>query len=73
MQSLAKIAILSLVLGAAPASAAGHAAKPATPNNHTKYCLQVEPSTGSRISTTECRTKAEWARAGVDIDEILAK
>ncbi|HKC03738.1 MAG TPA: hypothetical protein VKC17_10590 [Sphingomicrobium sp.] len=73
MQHVAKLAILSLVLGAAPASAADPAAKRTAARDQTKYCIQVEPSTGSRISATECRTKAEWASLGVNVDELLAK
>ena len=52
-------------------SASAVAAAPA--KDQTKYCLQVEASTGSRISKTECRTKAEWAELGVDIDETVRK
>ena len=73
MRTLAKLVVLSLVLGAAPAAAADSAAKKAAAKDQTKYCIQVEPSTGSRISTTECRTKADWASLGVDVDELLAK
>jgi hypothetical protein len=37
------------------------------------YCVQFEPETGTRIHRTECRTKQEWARRGVDIDELIKK
>jgi hypothetical protein len=72
MQHLAKLAVLALILGAAPATAADSAAKSAA-KDQTKYCIQVEPSTGSRISTTECRTKVEWESIGINVDELLAK
>ena len=58
----------SLLVTSASAVAAAPAAK-----DQTKYCLQVEASTGSRIMKTECRTKAEWAELGVDIDEAVKK
>jgi hypothetical protein len=35
-----------------------------------KYCLK-EALTGSRMSSQECKTKAEWAREGIDIDEVV--
>ena len=73
MQIVAKLAVLSLALGTASAAAADSTAKKAVARDQTKYCIQVEPSTGSRISTTECRTKTEWASLGVDVDELLAK
>jgi hypothetical protein len=33
-----------------------------------KYCLTIEPSTGSRLSKRECLTKAEWLDMGVELD-----
>lgn len=66
-----KFAALSLVL-AAPASAAAAAPKTAVPDQ-TKYCLEYENGTGSRIGHIECRTKAEWAKLGVDVDELMKK
>ena len=37
-----------------------------------KYCIDNNPdeATGSRIYTRECRTKAEWAKRGVDVAEL---
>lgn len=72
MQHVAKVAALSLVL-AAPATAADPASKRATVQDQTKYCIQVEAATGSRINKIECRTRAEWAQLGVDVDQVLAK
>jgi len=34
-----------------------------------KYCLQYENETGSRLRREECRTREEWQRLGVDLDE----
>jgi hypothetical protein len=41
-------------------------------NENTRYCLRVEPNTGSRIETTQCRTRAEWASLEVNVDEEWA-
>ena len=65
-------------LGAtSPAAAAGRQSTPAKENREaaekgkpTKYCLAYEKTTGSRIEKTECRTKAEWAEEGIDIDNL---
>jgi UrcA family protein len=43
----------------------------ASPPDH-KYCLVSDgTTTDTRIHTRECRTKADWARRGVDIDELI--
>lgn len=68
-----KLALLGLILAAAPASAADPARDKAAAETKTKYCIEVEASTGSRINKMECRTKAEWALLGVDVDQALAK
>jgi len=39
----------------------------------TRYCMRVEPQTGSRIESIECWTRAEWAEGGVDVDKDWAK
>jgi hypothetical protein len=33
-----------------------------------KFCLRMEPITGTRIETIQCRTRAEWADLDVDLD-----
>ena len=48
-------------------SPAAAQAKPAKP---VKYCVEMEPFTGSRSTTTECMTKEQWAREGVDVDHL---
>ena len=70
------IAALSALV-ATPAAAAGEAqsasAKESRPaaekSKETKYCLTYEAITGSRNEKTECRTKAQWARMGIDVDK----
>ena len=34
----------------------------------TRYCMKVEPVTGSRVERTLCMTRSEWERQGVDLD-----
>lgn len=72
MPHVAKLALLSLILTAAAAPAEPARGK-ATAQDQTKYCIEVEATTGSRISKMECRTRADWAQLGVDVDEALKK
>lgn len=39
----------------------------------TRYCLRVEPITGSRIETIQCRTRDDWAALEVDVDQEWAE
>ena len=34
------------------------------------YCLQSDGDSGSHIKRVECRTKNDWQRLGVDVDEM---
>jgi hypothetical protein len=48
------------------------AAKPANSDPAAvKYCVETAPFTGSMISKTECKTRAEWAKKGVDVDQLV--
>jgi len=38
----------------------------------TRYCLRVDPITGSRMETVQCYTRAEWAQLEVDVDKEWA-
>ena len=38
-----------------------------------RYCLRVEPITGSRIETILCRTREQWAALEVDLDKEWPK
>ena len=38
----------------------------------TRYCLRVDPITGSRMETIQCRTRDEWADLDVDVDQEWA-
>jgi len=35
-----------------------------------QYCLKFADDTGSHLTRTECHTKKEWKRLGVDVDEL---
>lgn len=45
--------------------------KPASQAQEMRYCLKLERATGSNIDRSGCRTKAEWRRLGIDIDDLL--
>jgi hypothetical protein len=53
----------SRTAAAKPAAAAGAKGN--------KICIKVAPMTGSRFEKLECKTREDWARDGVDIDEML--
>jgi hypothetical protein len=55
--------------GGNSSASATSAAKPAR-SEKTKYCVDVEQLTGSRLNMTQCKTRAEWAKEGVDVDEL---
>jgi len=38
----------------------------------TKYCIK-ETDTGTHLESKECRTKAEWAQEGIDIEQFAKK
>jgi hypothetical protein len=62
---------LSMVVAASAAAAAQDGGMPSgapAAEPQARYCLRVEPNTGSRIETVRCETRAEWAQLGVDID-----
>ena len=60
--------------GAATAAPGGKSASAKSSAKQTsdakKYCAQVEPPTGSLIKMNECKTRAEWADEGVDVDDL---
>ena len=69
------VVALSMIAAASPAVAAlpqpvREAAPTAGPD--ARYCLRVEPVTGSRIETIQCNTREEWAQLDVDVDQEWA-
>lgn len=71
------LAFTAFALIASPASAGQqpgkNSAKTSGQGQDKNYCIYFEPETGTRISRTECRTKKDWARRGVDIDDLTKK
>jgi hypothetical protein len=64
------IAILALSLAAAAQEVAPGA--PPAPEG-ALYCLRVEATTGTRLETVQCRTRAEWAEWEIDVDQEWAE
>lgn len=65
---------LGLVLTITTAAAAP-ASKPANkPSSQLAdqqvYCLKLDRATGSNIDRSGCRTKAEWRKLGIDLDNL---
>ena len=58
---------------AAAAPAAKQTDRPASQSSGQTYCIRLEPDTGSHYVRTECRTKEDWARRGIDVDELIKK
>ena len=52
---------------AAAATTAANAANAAAQAGPKKYCANIIPDTGSRMSRKVCKTKSEWAEEGVEI------
>jgi hypothetical protein len=76
MAHKALVVAFSMIAATSPVSAANPeptptAAPPASAD--TKYCLHVDPVTGSLIGTVQCWTRDQWAEQGVDVDEAWAK
>jgi hypothetical protein len=67
------LGLLVAVLPLAPANAVPNSpgAPEGTPS--TRYCLRVDPITGSRLETIQCRTREDWASLEVDVDQEWAE
>lgn len=71
------LAAFGLMTALSPAIATQHetarqdGAPAATPD--ARYCLRVEPTTGSRIEMVRCETRYEWSLLGVDVDREWAR
>jgi hypothetical protein len=67
------IVALAMIIAASPVSAALPApigdANPPAESPNARYCLRVDPTTGSRMETIQCRTREEWAQLDVDVDK----
>ena len=76
MAQRALAAALSVIVATSPVSA--HNSQDPTAgappgNAETKYCLRVEPITGSHIPSVACLTREEWAEGNVDVDKAWAE
>ena len=70
------IMALGLLVVASPLGAAVHdnpAGDTPTASANGKFCLKVEPLTGSKVETVQCMTREEWVAQGVDLDREWAK
>lgn len=69
--------ILSMIVATSPLSATQTKAGPegAAPQApaYARYCLKVDPVTGSRMETIRCETRDGWADLGVDVDQEWAR
>ena len=61
-------AALGMVVAVSPAVAQAPSGTPTT-----RYCLRVEPITGSHIPRVACLTREEWADADVNVDVVWAE
>ena len=71
-----KLAFVALsLITASPISASQMDSVPAAPPAppEARYCLRVDPATGSRIETIRCETRDTWADLGVDVDQEWAQ
>jgi hypothetical protein len=68
---------LSLIFVASPLAASQSEMSPTigapAAGPDARYCLRVEPITGTRIGGIRCLTREEWADGDVDVDEAWAK
>lgn len=69
--ALTMVVAIPPVSAASPKSAPPTIAPPASAD--ARYCLRVEPFTGTRLETIQCWTRREWKDQGVDVDKEWAK
>ena len=69
--ALTMIAAIPPVSAASPTPTPTTIAPPASAD--ARYCLRVEPFTGTRLETIQCWTRREWKDQGVDVDKEWAK
>lgn len=67
---------LGMIAAASPVPAAsddrtGMTAPPGT--SETRYCMRIEPITGTRVEQIKCWTREQWWVQGVDVDEDWAE
>ena len=60
--------LVAFALGLAVTATSAHA-QSAAPQEQ-KYCIEFKDDTGSHVNRRECRTKKEWKRLGIDVDDL---
>lgn len=68
------VALGALVAASAAAASQSEMTAEGTPPAEpgSRYCLRVEPITGTRIETIRCETREGWALLEVDVDREWA-
>lgn len=71
---------VSMILASATATAApktsqvkGQSTTATSADPNLKYCVESEPFTGSKVIKTECKTRADWAKEGVNVDQLKTR
>ena len=71
------VVAFGMVVAAAPLSASTPEPDPSAgapaASETARYCLHVEPRTGSLIERVQCWTREDWAEQGVDVDKEWPK
>jgi hypothetical protein len=65
--ALSLVAATQGIVAATPEPGQPAAAPTASPD--ARYCLRLEPVTGTRLELVRCWTRQEWAAQGVDVDK----
>ena len=76
MACMKSVVALSMIIAVSPLAAANpqQAPVPAPAGSaDARYCMRVEPITGSLIERVRCWTREKWAEQGVDVDKEWAK
>ena len=60
--------LVVFALGLAVTATSAHAES--QPPQEQKYCIEFKDDTGSHVNRRECRTKKEWKRLGIDVDNL---
>ena len=47
-------------------------AAPAQAQSAPKYCIAYDDVTGSRVPQQECKTREQWAKEGVNLEEAAS-
>jgi hypothetical protein len=69
--SAATVMAASLISGTALAAAPNSSGQQKSQRAEKKYCLSYDNVVGSRLTRAECRTKAQWLREGIDINQMI--